>query len=397
MNDRDGSRGTVSSPPLSAPLGVSPQHTGWGALLRQLEEVHQRMEHRLEKVRLEIQHLEALRGSIASEMLIEPALRRRSVVVLCPRDDGKRDRDESRSVKYAISCRARRNEAAIRLSTPFREAALYVNSRQLVVRVAELDPSEDEKARQEVEFILPSCSPHGLVKANHLPLAGAARLLKSLTGAGLNECDFTLSRSSTGRFLIVHAGPDTSDVEDLCAAVPEGVVHALCHNNIGDSATIASCLYTLLAERATLRAMILPTMRSLSAKLLRLPPSRQHLLLEAILWTLEESCGCCDRDLVENSHVQWCKVLQAVSPLRTARRPFQRIGYATGYCQLLQGLSAVSSVRQGYLTFVLIVCGDFFDLLNAGKLPLQRKAAPFVFSWQTRNVEGRPPPPPSLT
>ncbi|KAG5482456.1 hypothetical protein CUR178_05595 [Leishmania enriettii] len=359
---------------------VTPQpQNDWGTLLQLLQRVQQQMEHRLEAVDAEIQFLEAVRGGIVSEMRSDASPRQRSVAVLYPGGTGKRERGEVASVGYATVCRSQRGEAANRVVSPFREAGLYASSQNRVVRVAPVSLSEDEQARQEVERMLPSCSPVGVAKENDFPCAGLARLLASLTAAGLDRGDFTLSGTSTGRCLSVRANPDPRDIAALCASLPEEQVRTLCGDSMGDASAIASCLYAHMAEQATIRALVLPSMRQCSVKLLRLPRSRQQLQLETIAWTLQKCCDCGDRDLVENSHIQWCKTLQAVAPARHARLSCERSAYATCYSQLLQGLRAASRVRQGYIIFVLTVYGEFFDLLHAGKLPLQRKHSPFAF------------------
>ncbi|KAG5482284.1 hypothetical protein LSCM4_05537 [Leishmania orientalis] len=359
---------------------VTPQpQNDWGTLLRLLQRVQKQMEHRLEAVDAEIQFLGAVRGGIVSEMRSDASSRQRSVAVLYPGGTGKRERGEVASVGYVTACRSQRGETANRVVSPFREAGLYVSSKNRVVRVAPLSLSKDEQARQEVERILPSCSPVGVAKGKGFPCAGLARLLASLTAAGLDRGDFTLSGTSTGRCLSVRANPDPRDIAALCASVPEEQVRTLCGDSMGDVGAIASCLYTHMAEQATIRALVLPSMRQCSVKLLRLPPSRQQLQLETITWTLRTCCDCGDRDLVENSHIQWCKTLQTVAPAPHARLSCERSAYATCYSQLLQGLRAASLVRQGYIVFVMTICGEFFDLLHAGKLPLQRKLSPFAF------------------
>ncbi|TPP40905.1 hypothetical protein CGC20_36280 [Leishmania donovani] len=370
---------TASSSPTEVRHTTSLNHTEWSALLRLLAEVQGRMEQRLEAVNVELEYLEAFRGGIVSEMRSESSPRRRSVTLPAPRDGGKRSREEVPFVGYAIASPRQRGEVGALGFDPFREAGLYMSSNNPVVRVAPLSLSRDEKARQEVAYILPSYISVGVARARGLPLAGAARLFESLTAAGLDKRDFALSSTSAGRCLSVHTPPDPGDVEALCAAVPEERVRALCRDSMGDAGAIASCLYTELAQQATLRALILPAMRLRSVKLLRLPPYRQQLLLEATTWTLQRCCDCRDRDLTENSHVQWCKVLHSAAPETESCAYLKRKAYATGYSQLLQGLSAVSSVRQGYLVAVLTVCGNFFDLLDAGKLPLQRRTSPFLF------------------
>ncbi|SYZ64297.1 hypothetical_protein (plasmid) [Leishmania braziliensis MHOM/BR/75/M2904] len=369
------------------------QHTEWGAVLRQLVELEERAQKRLETVNVEIQYLETVRGLVMSGRRSEPSARRRSVAVLFRRNDGKRDRDEVPFVGYLSECRTQRGEAATRSFTPFRQAGLFMSINNPAVRVAPLSLSADEKERQEVEYMFPSCPPIGVVKAKHFPLATAARLLESLTAAGLDERDFALSGTSARRCLSIHTSPEPSDVEALCATVPEELVRALCRDSMGDCGAIASSLYTKLAEQATLRALVLPEMRVHSVKLLRLPPSRQQLLLDTTMWTLRQCCDCCDRDLMENLHVQWCRVLQSTAPASRARTVLQRKAYATAYSQLFQRLSAASSVRQGYLVLVLAVCGDFLDLVEAGKLPLQRPHDYFVFRGTLATPRGGQPSP----
>ncbi|KAG5481930.1 hypothetical protein LSCM1_05640 [Leishmania martiniquensis] len=351
----------------------------WCTLLRLLQEVQQLMEQRLEAVEIELQCLEAFRGSIVSEMHSDASPSQRSIAVLYPKGNGRRDREEAPLVGYLTACRSQRIEVSSRVFSPFREAGLYLTSKNRIVRVAPLALSEDEKARQEVEHLLPSSSPVGVVKTKAFPSAGLARLLAALTAAGLDKADFTLSGTSVGRCLSVHANPEPRDVAALCAAVPEKQVRALFDDNMGDFGAIASSLYTYMAEQATIQGMVLPAMRKRSVKLLRLPPSRQQLQLETIIWSLRKCCDCSDRDLVESSHIQWCKALQTTALEGRMRTSRKRSAYATGYSQLLQGLKAVSRVRQGYLVLVLTVCGDFFDLLDAGTLPLQRRNGLFAF------------------
>ncbi|CBZ25182.1 conserved hypothetical protein [Leishmania mexicana MHOM/GT/2001/U1103] len=379
MDEPDMTQEAASSSPAEVLHATCLQHTAWDALLRQLAEVQRRMEQRLEAIDVELQYLETFRGGIASEVRSESSPRRRSVTVPSPREGGKRSRDEAPFVGYAMTSPRPRGEVGALGLDPFREAGLYTISNNPVVRVAPLSLSRDEKARQEVEYILPSYIPVGVARAKGLPSAGAARLFESLSAAGLDKRDFALSSTSVGRCLSVHIPPNTSDVQALCAEVPEELVRALCRDSMGDPGVIASCLYTELAQQATLHALILPAMRLRSVTLLRLPPYRQQLLLEATMWTLRKCCDCRDRDLTENSHVRWCKVLQSAAPETQACANLKRNAYATGYSQLLHGLNVVSSVRQGYLVAVLTVCGNFFDLLDAGNVPLQRRTSPFLF------------------
>ncbi|GET87360.1 hypothetical protein, conserved [Leishmania tarentolae] len=358
---------------------TSLQQKEWDTLLHQLEEIQRRMEQRLEAVDVELQYLEAFRGSVVSEMDSGSLPRRRFVTLPMITKAGKRRRDEVPFVGYATAPPRQRGEVGSWGFEPFREAGLYMSCNNPAVRVAPLSLSRDEKVRQEVDYILPSYICPGVEGAKGLPFAAAERLIESLTAAGLDKGDFAMPRTSAGRRLNVRTNPDPSDVKALCAAVSEEHVRSLCCGGMGDSGMIASSLYTELAQQATLRALILPETRLYGVKLLRLPPYRQQLSLEVTIWTLRKCCDCCDRDLAENSLVQWCKALQSVIPETQTCEHLRRDAYATGYYQLLHGLSAASSVRQGYLALVVVVCGTFFDLVEAGKLPFHRKTSPFFF------------------
>ncbi|KAK7198293.1 hypothetical protein NESM_000786800 [Novymonas esmeraldas] len=372
----------VAATSLSAALHPTlPTRAECHALLQQLRDVQLRVEERLGVVDAEMQCLEALRVSLTLEKHRAAPARRRAVAVAVLRDDGKRNRDDADGDDYAAAARRmRRGDTLSRTHPPFCGASLYVCGGNPAICAAAPVLSDDETARREVELLFPGGSAIGVAKQAHMPKAAATRLAEVLTEAGLRTDAVALSTASLRQCVSAAAAVrrDGGVLKSLCTAVPAGVVRALCSDSIGDPSLIASCLYTHVAEQAVVRALVLPALRANYRELLRLPPPRQQLQMEAMMWTLSACCHLSDRDLVENTHVQWCRSLQCAAPTAPTVAPHQRAAYAHGWAQLL-GAIDTADVRQGYLFILLAVCGGFLDLLDAAAAPLRRRATPFRF------------------